>query len=104
MSEKDRFGDKLKEKEKAEEDRYFAEQDRARLDAIKDKKDSGAEPQLGLCPRCGVGLAERNHLDVSIDGCGECGGIWLDKGELESIGERAGEGWMSRWFRSVLKD
>ncbi len=102
MSEKDRFGDKLKEKEKAEEDRYFAEQDRAKLDSIRKDKGAEAEPQLGLCPRCGLALAERSHLGVSIDECSACGGIWLDKGELEAVGERAEEGWVSRWMRSVL--
>jgi Zn-finger nucleic acid-binding protein len=50
-----------------------------------------------------VALAERDHSGVAIDECADCGGIWLDKGELESIEERDGEGWMSRWVRSLLE-
>ncbi|MEO2138315.1 MAG: zf-TFIIB domain-containing protein [bacterium] len=101
MSSKDKFGDKLKDKEKAEEDRYFAQKDRERLDAIREA-DQPPAPK-GLCPRCGVALAERDHSGVAIDECADCGGIWLDKGELESIEERDGEGWMSRWVRSLLE-
>ena len=103
MTDKDRFGDKLRDKEKAEEDRYFAAQDRAKVEAIKDKQSTAGEPALGLCPRCGTALAEHEHMGVSIDECTACGGIWLDKGELEAIGEREEEGWMSRWLRSVLE-
>jgi hypothetical protein len=103
MTEKDRFGDKLREKEKAEEDRYFAEQDKRKLEEMKKGKEPTAAGARGLCPRCGIRLDERQHAGVSIDVCADCGGIWLDKGELEAIGEREGEGWMSRMLRSVLE-
>jgi hypothetical protein len=102
MTDKDRFGDKLRDKERAEEDRYFAEQDRAKLKAIKEGVTE--EPHLGLCPRCGKALDEKVYLGVAIDECAACGGIWLDKGELEAVNERADEGWVSRWIRSVLGD
>ena len=58
--------------------------------------------QLGLCPKCGQSLSARNVDDVDIDECAACGGIWLDKGELEQIVSRESEGWASRWVRSVL--
>jgi hypothetical protein len=54
---KDRFGDKLRDKEKAEEDRYFAEQDKARLEKLK-MQQADAIP-LGRCPRCGTQLVQR---------------------------------------------
>ena len=37
------------------------------------------------CPRCGGQLVERKHQHVTIDVCDECGGTWLDKGELEML-------------------
>ena len=97
---KDRFGDKMREREKAEENRYFAEQDKQKLDKLKEKAEP--EPTLGLCPRCGTSLAEQDHLGITIDVCGSCGGVWLDKGELEAVEQRDDEGWPTTWFRSIL--
>ena len=34
------------------------------------------------CPRCGVDLLASVREDVEIDCCPQCGGIWLDHGEL----------------------
>jgi Zn-finger nucleic acid-binding protein len=37
------------------------------------------------CPRC-EGLVEtRNLYDIKVDLCLNCGGIWLDRGELEAV-------------------
>lgn len=44
------------------------------------------EEGLGACPGCGAVLqrsAARHGIE--IDACAECGGIWLDAGELEAI-------------------
>jgi hypothetical protein len=98
---KDRLGDKLREREKAEEDRYFAQQDREKLDKLREESQAGPV-ELGRCPRCGTVLAERTVDEVPIDVCDDCGGVWLDKGELEQLIERENEGWASRWFRDVL--
>jgi hypothetical protein len=96
----DKFGDKLRDKEKAEEDRYFAEQDRKKLEQLRDE--DKAAPQLGLCPKCGAGLVTREIDGIEVDGCDTCAGFWLEKGEFERIVERESEGWASRWIRSVL--
>lgn len=37
------------------------------------------------CPKCGGDLEEKMRDDVAIDECSSCGGIWLDKGELELL-------------------
>jgi len=43
------------------------------------------------CPSCSGVLKEREFEKVRIDQCVDCGGVWLDKGELEQLtGERAG--------------
>jgi Transcription factor zinc-finger len=99
--EKDRFGNKLRDKEHAEENRYFAQQDREKLEKLR-AKTADLPVTLGLCPRCGVALVERSHQGVNADDCPKCGGIWLDKGELDQLLERADEGWASRWLRSIL--
>lgn len=42
------------------------------------------------CPRCDVEvLAERTRDGVTIDVCGRCRGVWLDRGELERLIARA---------------
>lgn len=38
------------------------------------------------CPRCGdKELVERDRDGITVDGCLECRGIWLDRGELERL-------------------
>jgi len=47
------------------------------------------------CPSCGGTTHPVNYGDDSgiiIDKCGQCGGVWLDKGEIENIEELV-EGW-----------
>ncbi len=103
MDEKDRFGNKLKEKERAEEDLYFAKRDRELLDKIKKKEADASKTQAafspGLCPKCGGALAERKVEEVAVDECGSCHGIWLDAGELEVLSRREKESWLGRLLR-----
>lgn len=37
------------------------------------------------CPKCGMELIEIDYKGIKIDKCSECGGIWLDAGELEAV-------------------
>ncbi|MBN1187263.1 MAG: zf-TFIIB domain-containing protein [Bacteroidales bacterium] len=41
------------------------------------------------CPRCNIELTNKTILDfkyfLNIDYCGNCGGIWLDNGELTRL-------------------
>lgn len=40
------------------------------------------------CPRCGVPTESTEYAycsQVVIDRCPQCGGVWLDKGELEAV-------------------
>lgn len=42
------------------------------------------------CPKCHVALSMTDRQGVEIDFCPQCRGIWLDRGELDKIIERAG--------------
>lgn len=42
-----------------------------------------------LCPTCRVPLAMAERQGVEIDYCPRCRGVWLDRGELDKIIERA---------------
>lgn len=107
-SEKDRFGDKMREVEQARENQYFAELDRKLIDEQRRKeKETVAEAALdeikeaarNRCPRDGEVLNKHELHGVSVDTCPVCEGMWLDKGELEIIAGRENEGWISRWLR-----
>ena len=42
-----------------------------------------------LCPACQVDLQMTERQGVEIDYCPKCRGVWLDRGELDKIIERA---------------
>ncbi len=41
------------------------------------------------CPRCAVDLMISDRQGIEIDFCPQCRGVWLDRGELDKITERA---------------
>ena len=43
------------------------------------------------CPVCDVTLSISSREGVEIDFCPQCRGVWLDRGELDKVIERAGE-------------
>lgn len=87
------------------EDEYFARLDaelmkerRAKLDDQRLSRER--ESHLHKCPSCGSDLEAREHHHVKVDECMDCGGMWLDKGELEMIREfdRPGSGFIGSLF------
>jgi Zn-finger nucleic acid-binding protein len=42
-----------------------------------------------LCPTCKIALVMAERQGVEIDYCPTCRGVWLDRGELDKIIERA---------------
>jgi Zn-finger nucleic acid-binding protein len=42
-----------------------------------------------LCPVCRVDLVMSDRQGVEIDYCPKCRGVWLDRGELDKIIDRA---------------
>ena len=42
-----------------------------------------------LCPHCKVPLTIADRQGIEIDFCPNCRGVWLDRGELDKILERA---------------
>ena len=45
---------------------------------------------LFMCPLCNEPLVAFELDGIEIDRCVDCGGVWLDAGELELIAGRAG--------------
>jgi len=101
MTEKDRYGETLREREKAEEDRYAAEQDRVLLERLRQQSQAGLGAK-GLCPQCGSRLAASRKFEVSVQTCSKCRGVWLAIDDLERILARASEGEIVRFVRGLL--
>ncbi len=95
--EKDRLGNKLRDREKAAEDLYIAEQERKRLEKIRQ-----AASATGACPRDGTKLVPHVERGVTIDICPTCRGIWLDQGELQVAVESKNEAAVIHWVRSLF--
>ncbi len=48
------------------------------------------------CPVCNIALTMTERQGVEIDYCSKCRGVWLDRGELDKIIERASSEMTSR--------
>jgi hypothetical protein len=99
-SEKDRMGEKLHEKERAEEDRYFQQKDEELLDRLRRQKTAEAAPAPGRCPKDGTALQAVELVGVRVEECPTCHGMWLEAGELEVIAERERDSWLGKLFYS----
>jgi ribosomal protein L37AE/L43A len=78
------------EKPSRNEEEYFARVNADLIKAQRAKLDRGRLTQERAshymkCPKCGADLREREFHHMRIDECRECGGMWLDKGEMEMI-------------------
>ena len=65
-SEKDRLGEKLHQKEKAEEDRYFAERNKELLEKLRH------EQAAASCPTCGTALVAVEREGKTTHECPVC--------------------------------
>lgn len=105
VDEKDRMGDLLRDAGRAREDQYFARRDRELLEKLRGGKDEEIEETfqkmaLMRCPKCGAALDSSRAHGVNVEDCPKCGGIWLDKGELEAIAGNESDSWIGRWLRT----
>lgn len=80
----------MTDKPSQNEDEYFLKQDaelvkgmRAKLDA--ERRSAERKSHFMKCPKCGADLKEVSREHVAVDVCGECGGLWLDAGELDLL-------------------
>lgn len=81
MDRKDRLGDLLALRERAEASRYFAAQQREQTKrAAGPPPAAEALPEEGHCPRCGLHVVPSQLASLSLHECPRCGGRWLDRG------------------------
>jgi hypothetical protein len=93
------------------EDEYFVREDaeKKRRIALEMKKQLAADQQAALkelhfmhCPKCGMKMQEVRYGKLDVDACFSCGGVFLDKGEMDVIAHPQQKGIMSailNWFK-----
>ena len=104
--EKDKFGETMNLVERAKEDIYFAQRDRELIEKLRSqlKKVENTANELH-CPKCRGLLETYTVQGVMLDRCQNCGGIWMDKGELEGVLGKAARGPLGAWIdKLVAKD
>jgi tRNA(Ile2) C34 agmatinyltransferase TiaS len=97
--EKDRFGETMRLVERAKEDIYFAERDRQVLEKLRAglrKVEKAAHERH--CPNCSSLLESYTFEGFLLDRCRDCGGVWMDKGELEGIVRKISRGPLGEWI------
>ncbi len=103
------------EKPSTTEDEYFVKEDaeKKRRIALQVKKATAAEEQKRLkdlhwmhCPKCGMDMHEVKYGKLDVDVCFACGGVFLDKGEIDVIAHPQQKGIMGailNWFKDETK-
>lgn len=63
---------------------------REQLDHLRREREAASKTKRFwmVCPKCGARLEEVEHEQVKVDRCPGCGGMFLDKGEVEAITSR----------------
>ena len=80
--EKDRFGDKLRDAEKAREDKYFADRDRELLAKLR-----SGEAESATCPQCKEPLEARADGPLRVHACRRGHGAWISREDAAAMVE-----------------
>jgi hypothetical protein len=93
------------------EDEYFVREDaeKKRRIALEMKKALASEERQRLkdlhfmsCPRCGMKLQQVRFRQVDVDACFSCGGLFIDRSQVDRIARPEGRGVMwavLNWFK-----
>ena len=103
VDEKNHLGDKLHKKEKAEEDHFIREREEALLARLRQQKATATHAEVreltrDRCPKCGERMVPVKQLGARVEECPGGHGMWIDKGELQTIAGRERDSWLGRFF------
>ena len=93
---KDRLREQLDERDKAQEEHYFAELSAKQVERLKALRDHPTAPSQPSCPRCGAALRITQAKGVAVDACPNGHGLWLDQHQLDQIAKREGDSWLAK--------
>jgi Zn-finger nucleic acid-binding protein len=101
--EKDKFGETMRLVERAKEDIYFAERDRELINKLKAQLQKVEKTGSRInCPKCPGELESYAFQGFILDRCHNCGGIWMDRGELEGIIRKVTRGPLGAWIDKLM--
>jgi uncharacterized protein len=86
------------EKPSKAEDEYFVRQELERRKKWAQEQSQKMAVEQMKCPKCGMDLKEIELHGVKVDQCANCGGVFLDAGEMEQIEKHEEGGVMGRVF------
>lgn len=87
------------------EEEYFKKQEIEKLKKLQEEKEKQLKEEekkklkelhFMKCPKCGMDMQEIEYKNIKIDKCFSCEGIFLDKGELEEVIKKEGEGLLKK--------
>ena len=95
--------DRLQEKERGEEDVFFASHDRELIEKLRGAKDEEQRRHIQeltsmRCPDCGARLKPAAHYGVTIEECPAGHGMWLTATELLTVAKREHDSWLRRYL------
>ena len=96
------LSDKLRQKERAEENVFFGRRDRAIVDRMR-REDESRREELGSpadvrCPECGASLEDAAYYGLTIRRCPRGHGLWLTDDELHAVARRERNSWIGRYL------
>jgi len=99
------MADAMDERTRGLEEEYFSRKNKEAIEKLRAKIKVAEEAKAAgtssmKCPRCDGALKETKFEEVLIDVCDNCGGVWLDSGELDQLTRQSETGgWFSRlWY------
>jgi len=100
--EKDRFGEAMRLAERAKEDIFFAARDRELIEKLKAQLQKVEKTAIDLrCPKCPGHLESYTFQGFALERCEQCGGVWMDKGELEAVVRKVSRGPLGEWIDTL---
>jgi hypothetical protein len=82
MDEKDRFGEKMRDVERAREEQWAHQRDQELLEKMRQKGEQA------LCPQCHAPLVAETRNGIAMMACTDQHGAWLRAEVLEGVLER----------------
>src|SRR5262245_8830623 len=96
------LSEKLRQKERAEEDVFFGRRDRAIVERMRREDESRREtlrkPTDMRCPECGASLEDTVYYGVGIRRCPHEHGLWLTEDEMHALAKRERNSWIARYL------
>lgn len=95
------MADIWKKREKALENQYIYEQEKKKIEKMKNETRDRLVRDLckNRCPKCGDPIEAITFRGVPLDKCPGCGGVWLGPLDLQILASKDHRTWFDKWFK-----